>query len=114
MRKKGGLTVASFDRSRFKLFSRKFSKKFVLTPSGERPKTAPQTLFLSFESNRRLMKKTGKLACDVVNSNIATGSLLKLQISLGIVALFEQIYYEVAILSVFSNIGEDVQYLCVN
>jgi hypothetical protein len=35
-------------------------------------------------------------------------SLPTLQISLGIVALFEEIYYEVLILTVFSNIREDV------
>ncbi len=61
-----------------------------------------------------LMKKSGKLACDVVNSNIAIGSLPTLQISVGMVALFEQIYYEVPILTVFSNIGEDLQYRCFN
>ncbi len=49
--KRGGLAVVSFDRSRFKLFSRKFSNKFVLAPSCERTKTAPRTLFLSSESN---------------------------------------------------------------
>ncbi len=38
------------------------------------------------------MKKSVKLACHVVNSNITIGSLLTLQISLGIVALFEKIY----------------------
>jgi hypothetical protein len=56
------------------------------------------------------MKKSRKLACHVVNSNIAIGSLLTLQISVGIVALFETIYYEVPIPTVFSNIGEDVQF----
>ncbi len=75
--------VVSFDRSRYKLFSRKFSNTFVLAPSCERPKTATRTLFLSFESNncfpitvwcRRLMKKSGKLACHMMNSNIAFGS----------------------------------------
>ena len=85
--KRGGSAVVSFDRSRFKLFSRKFSNKFVLAPSCERPKTAPRTLFLSFESNncfpitaecRRLMKKFGKLVCHVVNSNIAIDSLKRL------------------------------------
>jgi len=55
------------------------------------------------------MKKSAKLACNVVNSNVAGGSLPTLQISLGIVALFEKIYYEVHILTVFSNIGEDGQ-----
>jgi hypothetical protein len=37
------------------------------------------------------MKKSGKLAFHVVNSNIANGSLPRLQISLGIIALFEKI-----------------------
>jgi hypothetical protein len=45
----------------------------------------------------------------VVNSNIAIGSLPTLQISQGIVALFEKIYDGEPILTVFSNIGEDVQ-----
>jgi hypothetical protein len=49
------------------------------------------------------MKKSVKLACHVANSNIAIGSLPTLQISPGIVALFEKIYYEVPILTVFSN-----------
>jgi hypothetical protein len=55
------------------------------------------------------MKKSVKLACHVANSNIAIGSLPTLQLSLGFVALFEKIYYEVPIIIVFSNIGEDVQ-----
>jgi hypothetical protein len=46
--KRGGFTVVSFDRSRFKLFSRKFSHKLLQAPSCERHKTAPRTLFLSF------------------------------------------------------------------
>ena len=54
------------------------------------------------------MKKSVKLACHVVNSNIAIGSLPTLQISQGIVALFEKIYDGEPILTVFSNIGEDV------
>jgi hypothetical protein len=53
------------------------------------------------------MKKSVKLACHVVNSNIDIGSLPKLQISLGIVELFEKIYDEEPILIVFSNIRED-------
>ncbi len=53
------------------------------------------------------MRKSGKLACHVVNSNIAIGSLPTLQISLGIVALFEKIYDGEPILTVFSHIGED-------
>ncbi len=35
--KRGGLTIVSFDRSRFKLISRKFSHKLVQAPSCERP-----------------------------------------------------------------------------
>ncbi len=53
------------------------------------------------------MRKSGKLVSHEVNSNIAIGSLPKLQISLGIVALFEKIYDGEPILTVFSNIGED-------
>jgi len=53
-----------------------------------------------------------KLAFHVVYSNIAIDSLRTLQISLGIVALFEKIYDGELILTVFSNIGEDVQYRC--
>jgi hypothetical protein len=60
------------------------------------------------------MKKSGKLASHVVNSNIAIGSLPMLQISVEMVALFEKIYYEVPILTVFSNIGEDVLYRFFN
>jgi hypothetical protein len=56
------------------------------------------------------MKKSGKRACLVVNSNIAIDSLPTLKISLGIVALFEQIYDGESILTVVSNVGEDVQY----
>jgi hypothetical protein len=48
--KRGGLSVVSFDRSRFKLYSRKFSNKLVQAPSYDRHKTDPRTLFLLFES----------------------------------------------------------------
>ena len=54
-------------------------------------------------------EKSANLARHVVNSNIAIDSLPRLQISLGIIALFEKIYYKVLILSVFSNIGDDIQ-----
>ncbi len=60
------------------------------------------------------MKKSGKLACHVANSNIAFDSLPTLQISVGIIALFEKIYDGELILTVISNIGEDVQYRCFN
>ncbi len=46
--KRGGFTVVSVDRSRFKLFSRKCSHKLLQATSCERHKTAPRTLFLSF------------------------------------------------------------------
>jgi hypothetical protein len=46
--KRGGLSVVSFEKSPFKLFSLKFSNKLVQAPSCERHKTAPRTLFLLF------------------------------------------------------------------
>jgi hypothetical protein len=49
--KRGGLYLASFDRSPFKIFSLRFSKESVQTPSCERTKTAQRTLFMSFEIN---------------------------------------------------------------
>jgi hypothetical protein len=49
--KKGGLRIISFDRSPFKLFSRKFSKESVQAPSCERHKTTQRTLFLLFANN---------------------------------------------------------------
>jgi hypothetical protein len=60
------------------------------------------------------MKKSVKLACHVVNSNIAIGSLPTLQTSHGLSALFEKIYYGDPIFTVISNNGEDVQYRCFN
>jgi hypothetical protein len=58
------------------------------------------------------MKKSRKLACHVANSNIAIDTLLKLQISVRVIALFEKIYDGELILTVLSNIGKDVQYRC--
>ncbi len=55
------------------------------------------------------MKKSGKLVYQLFNSNIAIDSLPTVQISLGIIALFEKIYDGKQILTVISNIGEDVQ-----
>ncbi len=49
-----------------------------------------------------------KLACHVVNSNVAIGSLPKLQISLGIVSLLEKIYDGEPILTVFSHMYNTV------
>jgi hypothetical protein len=54
------------------------------------------------------MKKSGKLACHVVISNIAIGSLPTLQTLHGLLALFEKIYYGEPIFTDFSNIREDV------
>jgi hypothetical protein len=54
------------------------------------------------------MKKYGKLACHVVNSNDASNSLPTVQISLGIVELFEKIYDGEPILTSFSLSGEDI------
>ncbi len=60
------------------------------------------------------INKSGKLACHVVNWNTAIDSSLTLQISLEIVVLFDKIYDDEPILTVVSNIGEDVQYCCFN
>jgi hypothetical protein len=96
----------------------------VQTPSCERPKTAQQILFLSFEiknclklfPNNRIASEAYEIvqerASHVLNSNIAIDSFPRLLISLGIVALFEKIYGGEPILTVFSNIVEDVQYCC--
>jgi hypothetical protein len=51
------------------------------------------------------MKKSVKLACHVVNLNIAIVFLPTLQISLGIVALFEKIYNGEPILPSFQILG---------
>ncbi len=85
--KRGGLKVVEFDRSPFILFTLRFSNKSVQAASCERLRTAPRTLFLLFEINncfqitvqrRNFMKKSGKLAFHVVNSNIAIGSVPRL------------------------------------
>jgi hypothetical protein len=103
--------VVSFDGSSFKLILRKFSNKSVQAPSCKRPKTTQRTLFLSFEINncfpitvkcRSFIKKSAKLACHVVNLNIAIGSLPTLQTSHGLLALFEKIYYVDPIFTVIS------------
>ncbi len=113
---RGGLEVVAFDRSPCKVFLLRFSKKSVQAPSCKRPTTTQRTLFLSFEIKnwfpitvkcRRLIKKSGKLACHVVNSNIAIDSLPTLQTSHGLLALFEKICYAEPIFTDFSNIGED-------
>ncbi len=59
-------------------------------------------------------EKSANLARHVVNSNNAIDSLPTLQVSLEIIALFEKIYDREPILTVISNIGEEVQYRCFN
>ncbi len=53
--KRGRLKVASFDRSRFKLFTLEFSNKPVEVPSCERPKSTQRRVFLLFEKNNCLL-----------------------------------------------------------
>jgi hypothetical protein len=60
------------------------------------------------------MKKSGKLACYVANSNITIDTLPTLQISVGIIALFEKIYEGEPFFTVILNIGENVQNHCFN
>ncbi len=60
------------------------------------------------------MEKSGKLACHMANSNNAINSLPTLQISLGIVAIFEKIDEGEPIFTIFSNIGEGLQHQCFN
>jgi hypothetical protein len=57
-----------------------------------------------------MKKTTWKLACNVGNLNNTINSLPTLQISLGIVALFEKIYGGEPIITVFPVIWEDVHY----
>jgi hypothetical protein len=60
------------------------------------------------------MKKSAKLAGQVVNSNIAIGSLPTLQISLVIFPLFKKIYDGEPILGVISNIGRTIPLLQIS
>jgi hypothetical protein len=57
------------------------------------------------------VKKSGKLASHVANSNIAIDTLPTLQVSVGIIVLLEKIYEGEPSFIVISNIGEDVQYI---
>jgi hypothetical protein len=54
------------------------------------------------------MKKSGKLASHLLNSNNANRSFPTVPTSMGIVALFEKIYDGEPILTVFPLIEEDV------
>ncbi len=60
------------------------------------------------------MKKSGKLAYQVVNSNNAVNSLPKVQISQGTVALCEKNYDGEPILTVFSVSGKELYHRCFN
>jgi hypothetical protein len=53
-------------------------------------------------------EKSGKRVCHVVNSNIAIATLPTLQISVGVITLFEKIYDGDPIFTVISNNGENV------
>jgi hypothetical protein len=55
-------------------------------------------------------EKSGKLVCHMVTSNIDIDTLPTLQLSVGVIALFEKIYNGGLIFTVISNNGEDVQY----
>ncbi len=48
--KRGGLSVVSFDRSPFKLFSLEFSNKLVQAPSCERPKLLHEPCFYHLQT----------------------------------------------------------------
>ncbi len=55
--KREGLTEVLFNRSRFKLFTLRFSNKSMQAPSCERPKTTQRSLFLVFEYNNCLQTR---------------------------------------------------------
>jgi hypothetical protein len=61
---------------------------------------------ISSEAN----EKSRKLACHMVNLNIPIDTLPTLQISAGVIALFEKIYDRELILTVLSNIREDAMF----
>jgi hypothetical protein len=105
----GVLKVVAFDGSPFKLFSLRFSTKFVQAPSCERPKTtlsliiSNQELFPNSGIASELFEKIRETCMQVVDSNIAIDSSPTLQISLEIVAFFEKICDGEPILAIVSN-----------
>jgi hypothetical protein len=121
---KRGLTVVSFDRSGFVLFSLWFSNKLIQAPSCERHKTAQRTLLLLFATiivSQGRMKNWWRYLNLAVffyltgfsnhcnnATNIDKVPLPKLQTSRRFVASFEKIYDGEPIITVISNIGEDV------
>ncbi len=77
-----------------------------------KPLSEPCFLFPNNGIASEAYEKSGKLVCHVVNSNIAVDTFPTLQISVGVIALFENIYDGDPIFTVISNNGEDVQYRC--
>ncbi len=60
------------------------------------------------------MKKSGKLACTRGEFKHSYWYFAETPNVAWIGRLFEKIYYREAIFTVFSNIGEDIQYRCFN
>ncbi len=86
-----------------------------MSSSCERPKTAQRTLFLLTENNikfpniAKALEVYAKVRVNIKSrAHFAISYLPTLQISLGIIELFEKIYDEQLILTVLSNIGEDL------
>ncbi len=114
--KRGELTVLLFDRFNFKLFTLKFLSKSVLSWSCERPKTAQRTLFILFGNNLFPNNAIVSEVCEKMRVTYKPRAQFKHRYYFlaetpnfaRIVALFEKIYDEQPILTVFSNIGEDI------
>jgi hypothetical protein len=60
------------------------------------------------------MKKIRKTYATLSIQTSLFDSLPTIQISLGIITIFDKIYYGEPVFTFFSNIGEDVQYRCFN
>jgi hypothetical protein len=119
--KRDGLNFVSIERSRFKLFTLKFSttKNQCRPPSCERAKTTRRRVFLLFENNNccqitaqclRDMNKSEKIAYHVLYIQKMQLIFPLIQTSRGFVALFEKIYDGEPILIVFSLVWEDLQH----
>jgi hypothetical protein len=116
--KRGGLTAVSFDRSPVKLFSLKFSNKYVQSSSCERPKTAQRTLFLLFAtiilSQHRVKNCWRYLTTAMLLISVRYHTLAETANVAWFVALFEKIFNGEPIRTVFSIMEKDVQYPCFN
>jgi hypothetical protein len=114
--------MVAFDKSPLKLFTLRFLNISVQAPSCERPKTTgtQRNLFLSFENNNFFSNNgIASEAYEKIHETCMprgrfkhrpNDSLPTLQMSGRIIAFFEKIYDGEPILTVFSNIGEDVPY----